>query len=422
VKTLSYIKASVVIFALIFSEPAFAESIGLNARAIGLGGAYSALARDNEAPAWNPANLGLSDGGNMTIRFFNAGLKLKNNGLSLAQYNEYTGRLLDDSDKENLIESIPENGLTLDLGAEASAFDFSIGNFALTQKAVGYSSMTMARDPIALLFLGNVVMRKVEISDTHGESYALGDVALSYGRAIDNWQGGELSIGASLHYLRGLAYAGVIGADGGVTTTDTGFVGAGSLKLRTALGGNGWSSDIGLALHFENNWYFSAVWRNLYSSIKWNSENEEHLFSFAMEPVTAEDYFLEGQDDSLVNTTDTSYASDEFCSKVPPSINFGLARKCRNLTYSLEWQQTLFNGSGAAVNPRIAAGLEYRLWRFLPLRTGVGFEGGQGGLYSIGLGLHRGPYAFDLGFASSGSPLPSSSKGFRMAISMGLKF
>ncbi|MDP2960382.1 MAG: hypothetical protein Q8N71_03060, partial [candidate division Zixibacteria bacterium] len=28
-----------------------------NARSLGLGGAYTAVARDNEAPLWNPANL-----------------------------------------------------------------------------------------------------------------------------------------------------------------------------------------------------------------------------------------------------------------------------------------------------------------------------------------------------------------------------
>jgi hypothetical protein len=82
-----------------------------NARALGMGGAYTAAARGLEAPYWNPANLGLSDGGRYSIGIFGAGVGLKNNSLTLGEYNKYNGSFLDDSDKEFIMNSVPGDGL-----------------------------------------------------------------------------------------------------------------------------------------------------------------------------------------------------------------------------------------------------------------------------------------------------------------------
>jgi hypothetical protein len=394
----------------------------LHPRAVGMGGAYTALARDIEAPGWNPANLGLSDGRGFTINFFSTGVAAKNNSLSLSDYNRYAGQLLDEEDKEDIINSIPSTGMSLDVGAEVSALNFSIRNFALTQRVYGSSSLTVDKDPLKLMFLGNAVLREVKISTTEGESFAVADMAASYGQAISMWQGGEFSVGASVHYLRGLAYGGVIETRGGITTTDTGFVGDGLMRIRTSLGGSGYAIDIGAAMRFEDNWYFSAAWKNLAANINWNHDNEEFLTWFEMEPITIEDFFLEGQSDSLVTTDDTSYAAPGFSSRPSPSLVLGLARKCRNITWSVDWQQAFYEEPGVSVNPRLAMGVEYTPAKVIPLRSGIAIGGGQGTTYSIGFGLYSGAFHFDLGLANSGSPVPANSRGLRLAIGMGLYF
>ena len=385
--------------------------MGLHPRAIGMGGAYTALARDFEAPNWNPANLGLSDGRKFTLNIIGTGAAIKNNSLSIAEYNRYTGKLLNENDKEIIINSIPASGMTVDLGAEASALNFSIGNFALTQRAFGSSSLNVDRDPLRLMLLGNAVLREVEVSDTRGESYAFADLAASYGQAVKSWQGGEICLGASIHYLKGLAYGRVIEATGGVSTTDTGFVGDGLLRVRTSFGGNGYAIDFGAAMRFQDDWYFSAAWKNLIANADWNVKNEEYLTWFAMRPITLEDFFLEGQSDSLVTSGDTSYSAPGFSSRPSPSMALGLARKLRMITWSVDWHQAFFTEPGVSVNPRVAFGMEFKPWLFLPVRSGIAFGGGQGATYSAGLGFNQGTF-----------PLPADSKGLRLAAALGLYF
>jgi hypothetical protein len=406
---------------LLLSSPAFGWGES-SPRAIGMGGAYTALARNIEAPYWNPANLGLSNGNGLSLNIANAGVDLKNNSFSLSDYNKYNGQFLNDDDKENIMSSIPGDGLSLDLLAEVSALNFSIAGFALTCKGYGASNANMDRDPIELLFYGNAVMREVSLAGTRSEAFGIIDVAASYGRPLLTWQGGEFAAGASLHYLRGLAYEKVVESEGGVVTTDSGFVGSGTLRMVTAMGGHGLAADIGLAVRFEENWYFSAAWQNLYSKMSWNHDNEEHLFMFDMEPVTVEAMADSALSDSLVTSSDTSYAIGSFSSNMPPVIKLGLAREYDKMTWSVDWIQGLADRPGQGVNPRIAGGFEYRPLRFLPLRTGFGFGGGQGSVYSFGFGLHFVPFNFDLGLASFGTPWPASTKGLKLGVGMGLYF
>jgi hypothetical protein len=374
-----------------------------------MGGAYTAAARGLEAPYWNPANLGLSDGGRYSIGFFGAGVGLKNNSLTLAEYNKYNGSFLEDGDKEFIMNSIPGDGLRIEAIAEASALNFSVGNFALVSKGYGASSVNIGHDPLELMLYGNAVVDEMSLDNTYGEGYGIADIAASYGHSLMQWEDGEFAVGGSVHYLRG-------------TTTDTGFVGDANVSLLSSTGGSGFALDLGVAVFFDRSWYFSGAWQNAYSKLIWDGETELRIFSFDMEPTTAHGYADSTINDSLITSSDTTVAAESFSSDLPSTMKLGLAKQFPKFLVSLDWEQALESRPGTGVNPRVAAGVEYRPTNFLPLRAGMSTGGRQGSLYSFGFGLHFGSYHFDIAVANSGSPFPTHTKGARFAVGMGLYF
>ena len=393
-----------------------------NPRAMAMGGAYTALSLGNEASAHNPANLGLSINRPFTLDIVSVGLAVKNNSFSLADYNKYTGQFLDDDDKEAILDKIPAEGLKLDVITEAGSMSFSTGHFGLSVRALGASKLSLDKDPFELLLYGNAVKSEVNLSDTKGEAYAIGDAAFSYGRPLMSWSGGEMAVGASFHYLRGIAYEKIVRAEGGIATTPDGFVGDGEMLVKSALGGQGLAFDLGVSIRFEKDWFFSGCWQNIYSQINWNRDTEEMLLTFdTVEPLNL-DNMSNDDSDSLIETNDTTYDVGSFSSKLPTVFKLGLARNYKKFTWAIDWEQGTAPGASQAVTPRIGTGLEYRLADFFPLRVGTAFGGDKGTIVSTGFGVYMGPLHVDMAVANNGSFNPAATKGINFAFALGLKF
>jgi len=393
-----------------------------NPRAMAMGGAYTALGFGHEAAGYNPANLGLSKTNSFSLDIFSVGVSLKNNSFSLADYNKYTGAFLSDDDKDAIIDKIPSEGLKLNLLTEAAGLNFAVGRLAFNFRGLGASKINLDRDPFELLLYGNAVKSEVTLSDTRGEAWAIADGALSYGHRLMQWAGGELAVGGSFHYLYGIAHEKITYAKGNVSTTTDGFVGDGQMIVRSSLGGSGMAFDLGVAMVFAEKWVFSASWQNMYSRINWNRDNEEMLFTFHMDPINYDNLADEEISDSLVTSTDTTYDVAGFTSTLPSVIKLGISRSYKKLTWALDWEQGVSSGASQAVTPRIAAGLEYRLVGFFPVRIGTAFGGDRGTIYSTGFGFKFGPFRLDTAIANNGALNPGSTRGASFALAMGLRF
>ncbi|MCP4580188.1 MAG: hypothetical protein GY839_01120 [candidate division Zixibacteria bacterium] len=417
--TLRIIGAALVI-ALLSAGPLFAWGES-NPRAMAMGGAYTALGIGIEASATNPANLGLSRNQSFSFDLVSVGLSVKNNSFSLGDYNEYNGQFLTDSDKNDILAKIPAEGLKLNVLTEAAGLNFSVGRLAFSFRGLGASKVNFDKDPFELLLFGNAVKSEVNLDDTRGEAYAIGDGAISYGHPLMKWADGELAIGATFHYLYGIAHEKITYAQGGVRTTEEGFVGNGEMIVRSSLGGQGTAFDLGVALVFREDWVFSASWQNIYSKINWNNETEEMRFIFDMQPINF-DNLADEDSDSLVESSDTTYAVPGFSSTLPTVVKLGLARSYKKLTWAVDWEQGTSSGASQAITPRVSGGLEYRLVNFFPVRIGTSFGGDRGTIYSTGFGLYMGPMHIDMAIANNGSFSPSKTKGVHFAFGMGLRF
>ncbi len=393
-----------------------------NPRSMAMGGAYTALAYGLEAGFYNPANLGLSLNRNFSLDLVTIGAEIKNNSFSLKDYNEYNGRYWNDGDKQAILDRIPAEGLRLNGVAEAAGLNFSIWRLAFNFRGRGESLLQLHKDPFELLLFGNEIRPGVTLNNNRGEAIAYCDASISYGQPLLKWAGGEFAVGATFHYIYGFAHEEIIEASGGVFTTDTGFVGDAQAVVRSALGGSGQAVDLGASMVFAKNWTISAGLENLYSKIKWNNETEETRFTFHMDPVTLETLLDSEDDDSLTETSDTTYSISPFATTLPANFKLGIAKIGKKLTLAFDWSQATSSKYSHSTNPRVAGGLEYKPIGFLPLRIGAATGGNKGTILSGGLGLHFGPLHMDMAIAGCGSFVPAASKGVAFAYGIGLRF
>ncbi|MBD3169670.1 MAG: hypothetical protein GF307_09330 [candidate division Zixibacteria bacterium] len=412
------VAAAVLAMSLVFTAAeaqAYGES---NARALGMGGSYNAIARNYHSIDHNPANLGLDGNKGISVELFSLGTQLKNNAFSYGDYNKYTGAYLTDADKQDILAKIPAEGLNLQALAEGGAASFSYDNWAFSISGYGYSSVYLPKDPMELILYGNAVISDLELDDTEGEAWSVADIALGYGRPVKTWSGGELAVGGTVHYLRGIIYEKITSSEGYATTGDTAISAAGNILVKSSTGGSGYSFDLGLATRFEDKYYFNFAILNLVNKINWSDETEITDYSFRMDALNSNTM----DDDSLTVSDDTSYAIESFGQKKPAVIKMGLSSQHYGILWAVDYEQGFSRSAASSVNPRISGGIEYRPLRWLPLRTGVSTGGLIGGYASFGFGLDFGLYKFDFALANQGSLLPNGSKGLLFSMSSGFNF
>ncbi|MCP4633242.1 MAG: hypothetical protein GY855_09980 [candidate division Zixibacteria bacterium] len=409
--------ASVILVPIAWNDAhAYGES---NARALGMGGSHTALARNYHTLQYNPANLGLLEGNHgVAVQMFSIGTQLKNNTFSYGDYNKYTGAYLTRDDKETILSKIPAEGLTLKATAEGGATSFSTGHFAFSATGYASSSVNLPKDPVELILYGNAYVPTLDLGTTRGEAWGVADFGFGYGHTLRTWENGELAVGASFHYLKGIIYEKIIHAEGYAETGDTAIMADGNMIVRSATGGSGYSFDIGMATRFNTDYVFSFAILNFVNKLRWNNEPELTTYTFEMKPLNSNSI----DEDSLTVSNDTTVATESFGQKKPAIVKLGLSSTYSGILWAVDWEQGFSNTAASSANPRISGGLEYRALSWLPVRTGLSFGGLIGGYAAIGFGLDLGPYNFDFALANQGSILPSGAKGLLFSLSSDFRF
>ena len=314
-----------------------------NSQAMGLGQAYTALARGPEAVFWNPANLGLSGTRKFSWELLGVGATViaENNSFSVKTYNDYftesndnvsprgTPYYIDLDDKVDLLSDVPGEGLKMDVEAEPMlalglpinggiAFPLPGGlQSALTIGLTGGVESEVPKDMVELFLFGNefagerVAAGKPEgydISKWDGSGWAIASVNWAGARAWMPEQFepylSEFSVGGTLKYMVG-AYGEVTESGGeglvsrieGATvgtylitrsagvTEDEGLFGIDTGFLNPDIGGHGFGLDLGVAGVTKNKKTSVSIGLlNLLDTFSWSSNvRQDSLF------VTADD-------------------------------------------------------------------------------------------------------------------------------------
>lgn len=382
----------------LFIIQAHAQSGLSNARSMSMAGAYTALAAGVESPVWNPANLGLRNKHAYTVNLVSVGLSLNNNGFTYDQYLKYNGSYLTEQDKRDILDSIPETGLSGEVDAEVQALGISFGSFAIMFSGFEFSDLNVSKDAAELLLYGNQFGRNYDFQDSRADGSGLAGVALSKAFRLKMAGMQEFAIGVTGKYVHGVATAQLREASGSVTTDIDGLHGSGRLVFDRSLGGDGLGLDLGLAARPTTSLTLSMSVSNVYSNINWNTDTKRHVYEFTADSVTVQSIGDVGLDSVIVDT-DSTYRLEGFSSHMPRQLRLGIARTGRHFTLAVNLVQGFEESVSSTTKPRFSVGSELRLIPLLPLRTGVAFGGKRGLTTSAGFGLDFGLLAWDFGLA-----------------------
>ncbi len=410
-----------------------------NARSMGMARASMVSARGLDAIGLNPANLGLADRSTFSITMFPMGLHVGTNFISWKKFREYfsgvetdsgrIGKYLSDTDKEDILNSIPGGIAKFNGGATITLFaltyiDEPLGGFAFTVNERMGASATIPNDYLRLLFYGNPVGSKYEFSGTGGSLQWMREYAMHYGRSVPVIPGlTSLSAGISLKLLHGFVFGGIDDFSGMIQTDSTSALSA-DLRYRSrraliyavsdttqgvtgffpAPAGTGFGMDLGVAARIGQ--AFSAgVSVTDIGGITW-TRNAREFHTDAHVSIT--DPTSQAERDSITDAFKTTeYSLESFRTELPTVLRIGVAVDVQllpmmkampgRMVVELDYIQGLNSSVGNTTSPRFALGVDYHIISWLPVRTGFAFGGNERIHWGLGGGLNFDNFDLEIG-------------------------
>ncbi|MFH1940882.1 MAG: DUF5723 family protein [bacterium] len=424
----------VVTFFFIFLFPT--AIIGqLTARGLGMGGAYTALARGVHAPLWNPANLGLPDNPSFSFTGISLAAGFSNNSITKEMYDRYNGTHLTTYDAEDILKHIPEDGFGLDMEATLSTLCFSVDRFALTMSVMGGHYLQLDKDCFDILLVGTKIGKTYSLKKAANEWFAVGLLGLSWGHPVKLFFTDHFAIGGTINILYGGVYGCVNKAEFSLISKTSGFDVDGNLKYTNALGNLGWGADVGIAAQFGkrnrrigNGWInVGQIWTvslglaNVLGGISWSKKIESNLMFISGDSLNIIRVLDTSDLNSVISDSSWMIEGQRFSTKLPTMLRLGCTYEQGSLIMTVDYCQGFRNGALSSTRPQFALGAEWRWLKWLPLRMGVILGGRPGFGTSFGFGIRPGSFVLDFGVLNYGYVSVQSSKGFVLALELGMQ-
>jgi hypothetical protein len=450
-------KGLILALALLLSgREAFATGYGdTQPRAMGMAGAYGAMARGVESIYWNPANLALSDSPKMSLPL-NLGLSfiMENNSISINDYNKYNGDFISPDDKKDILKNIDKSGLQFNtdvgiflplIGGATFPLPWGLSSAFAVNFRFGMEG-EVPKDMIDLLLYGNQFGREREavgkapgydIAEWDGQGWGLGilswAVAKPWMPAKLEPHFSEFAVGGTFKVMTG-AYGEVLRSDGGIETRVRG-TNIDAYAITRAGGGLGFGVDLGATGVTKNRkTTISLALMNFLDHMSWNIKTQQDsVFVQARRlralSFTGKSGFNKIFDNPVDENGEKVFREEQdiesFSLSLPAMIRLGVAHKVMpRLTVSGNYDQAFSSGFGISSTPRVAAGLEYRLVDWFPLRFGLS-GGGRAGMSSA-IGFSFGPFTagrmrltlMETGLVNRGGFFPGVAQGAGWSINL----
>jgi len=444
-------RISLVLAGLLVPVLAQAQLADPSTRAMGMGGAYTSLARGYEAVAWNPALLAAAGRPGLTIDFPHLNLEFGSNAYGLSDVRKYANAYLSSGDKQSLLDKIKDSTLTLRSLIGVAPFGFSIGPFGVLVSGAGQMSLGVGKDAVQLALFGNAPRNGTSSLFTargsNGLAWAATTVAGSFALPIPSPLG-HLSVGATYKYVIGNflgsaadmgtqvafnpQFSAVEAGEAVYTNYDTNCGNFSPFKTGMCGGraGTGYGVDLGGTLQLAGRGLtLSAVVVNAVGKMTWDEDRLYYGLTMRADSQTASGSVVTVEDTSVTLKTAAQIAANPQAQKLKSSLlanadfarlaRVGVALRNGNLTLAGDFQLRLKAGLDQQPSQLVAGGAEYRILGFLPIRAGGSWDFQGSASISGGVGLQL--LGINLDF-SAVDLLGTTRPGVRVGAGLGLIF
>lgn len=408
-----------------------------NAVVTSLAGTYTTHSRGVDAVGWNPANLGFPEERPFSWSLVNINGAAHNNAFSIAQYNRFSGANLENENrKTDLLESISSDGWrwTMDMHTSVPGISFSVTNWAFTSDLIVLNDISIPKDLFKFLFTGNTENDSL-VFDFSQETLALGMHSFSFGMPFQ-----AFSLGISLKYLNGLYYSGMTYQEGALYTTPEAITGVMHYQEQEAVGGNGVAVDIGVTTREREDWQFGMAINNLGGKMKWGKATPTARFVsgtlsqllpideiarttnhfYGLDSLNGESLYRKDMSDLVIDSVSVMEGTEQFTVKYPTMFRFGgsYALPDYYLKVMMDFR-TGFEDRFFARNRWVwSTALEWRRKPWLPIRTGIAWDGSSFTQWGLGLGFETELLELNLGLSFERGMWIHTLKGMTFSLGM----
>jgi len=439
-----------------------------NIRGIGMAGTINAVSRGIDAIGVNPANIAIPEINKFTLGIAQTGFNISTDLFTYDLYKEYftgvpgpngerVGKYLEDADKEAILSQMPNSPKTrINMESQIVAISFvhpvlgGIG-FAITEH-IG-STVALSKDYFRMIAFGLEENGSVySFTGTNLSAWWYREYNLSYGRPIP----------VKLPFLRD-PYAGVaikFIRGYGIFQTDynkscfgnyvdpndptqyslkgnfdflTTHAGAdffnenstASFSIAPDPVGKGTGFDIGVAGELNNKVHIAASVTDI-GSITWD---KNVIQSTGGHSIDVQGVFGEMEDTLKNAVKGSSHPVGSFKTSLPTALRLGVMIESNkynflkfvpgHLLLAFDYLQGFNESLGNTTKPRFSLGAEYRIIKYVPIRTGIAFGGDDKVRWAFGLGFNSRYFDFNLSTEHFGMFfIPNSFQMFSLSLGM----
>jgi hypothetical protein len=372
----------------------------------------------------NPAELGAGRN-RLTIEIPGGGMTASNNSFSVRFWNSRIAgdAYWDRSETRQILGHIPASGLELQAEAVLPAIGVQWRNFAVNVQALATARMSVPKDAATLALVGNQLSQSYSLSDLVGQTLAITDYSLAYGRIIPQSYLPELSGGASVHYYYGLVYTDTRNSTADLLATEERIAGSGSFENISALSGRGFGVDLGLAAQITPRLKAGLAVQRLGARMSWSiDETQQVRFQTQNDGLIIDSLDNDSYTDRVFTQSDTTLKGGRTTLRLPPVARLsGLYQINPRWSAGVLWTVRTGSSPFGKVGHEAGVMTGYQTMSWLTVEGGLLLGGPHRSLFCAGAGVRLGHYELDLGFASAGG-LFTSARGMGISVGQRIAF